>query len=151
NLALVFHHQSKYAQAEALYGHTLEIKRRVLGPEHPNTLETLSSVASMYQQQGRYGLAEIQAAQALTGRRRALGSEHPETMASAADLALAYQSQRKFAECAALAREALEFDRKKRPNDWHRFRAESLLGACMAGQKMYAEAEALLLSGYQGM
>jgi hypothetical protein len=45
----------------------------------------------------------------------------------------------------------LEFDRKKRPNAWQRFRAESLLGASLAGQKKYAEAEALLLSGYQGI
>jgi tetratricopeptide (TPR) repeat protein len=72
-------------------------------------------------------------------------------MASAADLALAYQSQRKFAESEALAREALEFDRKKQPDDWQRFRAESLLGASLAGQKKYVEAERLLLEGYQGM
>ena len=32
-----------------------------------------------------------------------------------------------------------------------RFRAESLLGASLAGQKKYAEAEPLLLEGYAGM
>ena len=67
----------------------------------------------MYQRQGKYALAETYAAQALAGRRHALGSEHPDTMASAADLALAYLSQGKFAESEPLAREALEFDRKK--------------------------------------
>jgi hypothetical protein len=75
----------------------------------------------------------------------------PDTMASAADLALAYQSQRKFAESEALAREALELERKKQPEDWQRFRAESLLGASLAGEKKYAEGEPLLLEGYQGM
>ena len=105
----------------------------------------------MYQRQGKYALAETYAAQALAGRRHALGSEHPDTMASAADLALAYLSQGKFAESEPLAREALEFDRKKQPDDWQRFRAESLLGASLAGQKKYAEAEPLLLEGYQGM
>jgi hypothetical protein len=45
----------------------------------------------------------------------------------------------------------LEFDRKKQPDDWQRFRAESLLGASQAGQKKYVEAEPLLLEGYQGM
>jgi hypothetical protein len=72
-------------------------------------------------------------------------------MGSAADLALAYQSEGRFAESEALAREALEFNRKKHPDDWQRFRAESLLGASLAGQKKYAEAEPLLLEGYQGM
>jgi hypothetical protein len=56
-----------------------------------------------------------------------------------------------FAQSEPLAREALEFDRKKQPDDWQEFRAESLLGASLAGQKKYAEAEPLLLEGYQGM
>jgi tetratricopeptide (TPR) repeat protein len=85
--------QGKYAQAEALLSQALEIERRVSGPEHPATLNTLSGFASMYQRQSKYALAETYAAQALAGRRHALGSEHPDTMASAADLALAYLSQ----------------------------------------------------------
>jgi len=72
-------------------------------------------------------------------------------MASVADLALAYLSQGKFTESDPLAREAMEFDRKKQPDDWQGFRAETLLGARIAGQKKYAEAEPLLLEGYQGM
>src|SRR5262252_7774507 len=115
------------------------------------TLTFVADLAFMYQRQGKYGLAETHAAQALAGRRHALGSQHLATMASAADLALAYQSQGKFAESEALAREAWEFNRKKQPNDWQRFRAESLLGASLAGQKKYVEAEHLLVEGYQGM
>ena len=48
----------------------------------------------------------------------------------------------------ALAEEA---DKKVRPDDWQRFRAESLLGASLAGERKYDEAEPLLLEGYQGM
>jgi hypothetical protein len=40
---------------------------------------------------------------------------------------------------------------RHRPDDWQRFRATSLLGASLAGQNKYAEAEPLLLDGYQGM
>jgi hypothetical protein len=72
-------------------------------------------------------------------------------MASAADVALACQSQGKFAESEPLAREALEFNGKKQPDGWQRFRVESLLGASLAGQKKYTEAEPLLLEGYHGM
>jgi eukaryotic-like serine/threonine-protein kinase len=151
NLALVYDHEGGYAQAEALLTQTLEMRRRVLGPEHPDTLETLSGFASLYQRQGKYSLAETYATQALDGRRHVLGLEHPDTMASAADLVLAYLSQGKFTESEPLAREALDFNRKNQQEDWQRFRAESLLGASLAGQKKYAEAEPLLLSGYQGM
>jgi hypothetical protein len=45
----------------------------------------------------------------------------------------------------------MEFDRKNVPDEWQRFRAESLLGASLALQKKYAEAEPLLVEGYQGM
>ena len=105
----------------------------------------------MYQRQGKYVLAETYAVEVLGGRRHALGSEHPSTMASAADLALAYISEGKFAQGEPLAREALQFCRKRQPDGWERFRAESLLGACLAGEKKYPEAEPLLLEAYQGM
>ncbi len=150
-LAGIYGAQGKYAQAEALFSQTLNIKRRVLGPEHPITLDSLSEFAAMYQLQGKYGLAETYAAQALAGRRHALGSEHLDTMVAAAELALAYQSEGKFAESEPLAREAFEFHRKKQPDDWQRFQAESLLGASLAGQMKYAEAEPLLLEGYRGL
>ena len=59
--------------------------------------------------------------------------------------------QGKFTDSELLVREAVEFDRKKQPDDWQGFNAESLLGASLAGQRKYAEAEPLLLAGYQGM
>jgi tetratricopeptide (TPR) repeat protein len=151
NLADVLECSGQYTRAEALFKQTLEISRRVLAPDHPLTLAVLEGFASMYQRKGQYALAEIYAAQTLTGRRRALGSEHPDTMASAADLALAYISQGKFADSEPLVRGALEFYGKKQPDDWQRFRAESLLGAGLAGQKRYVEAEPMLLEAYHGM
>jgi eukaryotic-like serine/threonine-protein kinase len=104
----------------------------------------------MYQRQGKYALAETHAAETLAARRRTFGSEHPDTMAAAADLTLAYLSEGKFAEAEPLAREALEFIRKRQPDDVQRFRAESLLGASLSGQKKYSEAETLLIEGYTG-
>jgi serine/threonine protein kinase len=151
NLASDYVDEGKYAQANALLSQTLGIQRRVLGPEHPYTLNTLNSIVAGYQKQGKYALAETYAAQVLAARRRASGPEHPNTILSEADLALAYVSQRKFAESEPLAREALELNQKKQPDDWQRFRAESLLGASLAGEKKYAEAEPLLVEGYQGM
>jgi eukaryotic-like serine/threonine-protein kinase len=151
NLAWNYGLQGKYAQAQTLFGQTLKIANHVWGPENPNKQNILADFAFLYQRQGKFDLAETYAAQVLAGRQHALGPEHPDTMASAANLALAYVSQSKFAESEPLARETLEFNRKKQPDDWQRFRAETLLGASLAGQKKYAEAEPLLLEGYQGM
>jgi eukaryotic-like serine/threonine-protein kinase len=143
--------QGKYTQAETLFNQALAADRLVLGPEHPSTLALLADMDYMYQRQGKYDLAETYAAQALAGRQHALGPEDRDTRDTQADLTLAYLSQRKFDQSEPLAREVLEFARKNLPDEWQRFRAESLLGASLAGQKKYAEAEPLLLEGYQGM
>jgi tetratricopeptide (TPR) repeat protein len=150
-LANTYTWQGKYAEAETLLKQVLEIRRRLLGPDHSFTLFTLSDLGEMYQREGNYALAQSYASEALAGRRRTLGPQHPDAMNSAAALALAYQSQGKFAESEPLAHEAAETDRTKRPESWQRFREESLLGASLAGQKKFTEAEPLLLAGYQGM
>jgi eukaryotic-like serine/threonine-protein kinase len=151
NLAIAYGGERKYAEAGALLGQTLEITRRILGPQHPFTLGLHGDLAFTYQRQGNYEMAASHAAQALAGRRQTLGPDHPDTMASAADLALAHISQGEFEAGEPLAREAFEFGRKKQPDAWPRFRAASLLGASFAGQDEYAEAEALLVEGYEGM
>ncbi len=150
-LADLYACEGKYVQAGSLYKETLERQKRVAGPEDPETLGTLESLATLYQRQGQYGLAETYATQTLKGRRHVFGPEYPDTMDAVADLALADQSLGKFDQSEALAREELTFERKKRPDAWQRFRSESLLGASLASQKRYAEAEPLLLDGYRGM
>jgi len=148
--------QGEYTEAEGLLSELLNIQRRV----HRATAPILECLAFLYQRKGNYALAETYAAQALAGRRRnetapricdASGSENNPTMVTTADLALAYESQGKFAESEPLTREVVDFYQGKQPDDWQRFRAESLLGANLAGQGKYAEAEPLLIEGYQGM
>jgi eukaryotic-like serine/threonine-protein kinase len=151
DLALVWQSQGKSTQAEALLLKTLESSKHVLGEEQAFTLVSMAALGKMYQREGRYDLAENYAAQALKGRRHAFGSEFPDTLTSVADLALAYVSQKKYAQCAPLVREAMEVEQKIQPDDWQRFRAESLLGASLAGEKKYADAEPLLIEGYRGM
>ena len=150
-LARVYAGRGEYLRAEVLFRELLQTETCVLGPDHPDTLTVVSQIGHMYQQWEKYGLAESYAAQALEGRRRVVGSDNLATMVSVEDLALAYDSQKKFVEAEPLAREALELNRKKQPDDWDMFRAETLLGASLAGQKKYAEAEPLLVEGYRGM
>jgi tetratricopeptide (TPR) repeat protein len=151
NLACDYTDEARYSEAKTLFAQTLEIERRVMGPESRHTLSTLSDAAFMYQREGKYALAETYAAEVLAARQHNLGRQSAITMESAADLALACLSQRKYTESEAPAREAVEFNLKAQPDDWQRFRAETLLGASLAGQKKYAEAEPLLLEGYRGM
>jgi eukaryotic-like serine/threonine-protein kinase len=150
-LAYTYAAEGKYPQSEAIFNHDLEVQRRVRGPENEDTLTTLTHMAYLYEVEGKYGLAETSASQALAGRRHILGPEHPATAASKADLAEAYVSEGKFTESEPLAREAEAFQRTSQPDNWQIFWAESLLGASLAGEKRYVEAEPLLLEGYRGM
>jgi tetratricopeptide (TPR) repeat protein len=151
NLAIVYQYETKYKQAQALFSKASEISLRLRGAEHPFTLDILENLASMYERQGKYALAESYASRALAGRRRALGQEHQDTISAMADLALAYIFERKFGEAEPLARQVVDLERKRWPDDPARFRAETLLGASLGGEKKYAEAEPLLIHGYQGM
>jgi non-specific serine/threonine protein kinase/serine/threonine-protein kinase len=59
--------------------------------------------------------------------------------------------QKRYDEAAQVLREALAFFEKELPNDFRRFFWMSALGGVLCGQKKHAEAEPLLLRGYEGM
>jgi len=150
-LAELYRVEGKYGPAETLYHQTVELERRVFGPQDPNTLISTGGLALTYYLEGKYAQAEDLYTQILAGRKQRPDPENPDTLDSMADLALTNLAQGKFSASEALAREAVEWDRKSRPDAWQRFFAESLLGASLAGQTKYAEGEPLLLAGYQGM
>jgi len=66
-------------------------------------------------------------------------------------LANARLREGKYVEAEGLARECLAIRERNIPDDWRTFNARSMLGGSLLGQKKYAEAEPLLLSGYEGM
>lgn len=150
-VALAEYFQGKQAQGEEHLNQAVEISRRVLGSEHPLTLDMLSDLAFFSQLHGEYTRAEGLAKEVLTSQQRNFGGMNPTTAVSSLDLGLAYVSEGKFVDSEYLAREDLNFYQKQAPDDWHRYRAMSQLGASLAGEKKYAEAEPLLLEGYQGM
>src|SRR5262249_13447654 len=48
-------------------------------------------------------------------------------------------------------RECLAIREKTQPDVWSTFNTKSMLGGALLGQKKHAEAEPLLLAGYEGM
>ena len=62
----------------------------MLGPEHPNTLTSMNSLAGDYYSQGKYAQAEALYSQTLEIQRRVLGPEHPDTLTSMDNLAEVY-------------------------------------------------------------
>jgi Tetratricopeptide repeat len=68
----------------------LEMTKRVLGHEHPDTLTSMGNLASTYWNQGRWTEAEELNVQELETRKRVLGYEHPDTLTSIGNLASTY-------------------------------------------------------------
>ncbi len=64
---------------------------RMLGPNHPDTLNSRNSLAAAYQAAGRPTEAIPLFEQTLVGRERLFGPDHPDTLNSQNNLAAAYQ------------------------------------------------------------
>jgi tetratricopeptide (TPR) repeat protein len=68
-----------------------------------------------------------------------------------ASLGLCLLRTGKPADAEPVLRQCLATREKKEPDAWTTFHTKSLLGGSLLGQKKYAEAEPLLLAGYEGM
>lgn len=66
-------------------------------------------------------------------------------------LGLAYIDLKRYHDAEPLIRESLAIREKKESDDWRTFNTKSVLGGVLLIQKKYAEAEPLLLKGYEGM
>jgi tetratricopeptide (TPR) repeat protein len=91
-------YQGKYEEAEMINRRALDGREKVLGEKHPDTLQSLSSLAFVLLNQGRYEEMEAMNRRALGGREKVLGEEHPDTVKSFNNLASALQRQGKCEE-----------------------------------------------------
>lgn len=81
-LAVLYHVQRKYAQAEPLYQRVLKLLEQTVGPEHPTLATTLNNLAVVYEAQDKYSEAEALYQRALTLIEHTLGPEHPNLAAA---------------------------------------------------------------------
>ena len=143
-LAVRHYDEGRYSESEPLFEEALGIRRRVLGPEHPDTLDSINDVANLYRRQGRYEEAEPLYDKALDVRRRVLGPEHPDTLISMNNLGILYRSQGRYEEAEPLYEETLEARRRvlgpEHPNTLNSINNLAIL---YKSQGRYGEAEPL--------
>jgi tetratricopeptide (TPR) repeat protein len=150
-LGTLYRCEGKYAEAEPLLTKAVEVRGRVLGAEHPYTLISMKELATLKQRQGNYADADVIFTLVLEARRRVLRPAHPDTLEVMTSLGEIRLQQKRYTDAEPLLREALASYEKTASNSWQRYQAQSLLGAVLSAQSEYAEAEPLLVSGYQGM
>jgi tetratricopeptide (TPR) repeat protein len=80
----------------------------VFGLDHPDTLTTMSNLATTYWDQGRLKEAELLEAQVLEKRKTMFGLDHPNTLTTMANLATTYWDQGRLKEAELLDTQVLE-------------------------------------------
>jgi tetratricopeptide (TPR) repeat protein/tRNA A-37 threonylcarbamoyl transferase component Bud32 len=151
NLASAYANAGRLSEAIVLHKSTLNLRVDKLGPDHPDTLESRQHLAAACESLGRWSEAEGLYCDTLTRRRK---SERADSRVLADDLAPLGRNlllQGRWSEAGSLLREALTIREKTGSDEWSRYDAMSLLGGALLGQKRYAEAEPLLVSGCEGM
>src|SRR6266849_5592405 len=101
-----------YPRAQALQQQSMEIRQRVLGPEHPDTLTSMNDLALDLDDSGHYAEAEKLEREALDISRRVLGPEHPDTLMLMSNLANTLWQEGHYPEAEKLNRETLDLRRR---------------------------------------
>jgi hypothetical protein len=138
-------------EAEPLFREALDGFRRTEGPDGAMTLDLTMDLANLLDRTGRGALAESLCRDALEAARKRFGPADARTAGIMATFGLSLIRQGKWSAAEPILRESLAIREKGQPEEWSTFNTRSLLGGCLLGQKKYAEAEPLILSGYEGM
>jgi serine/threonine protein kinase len=129
-------------KAVAQYERALALREAIQGDGSAGTAACRNQLAVAYRLAGKADEASR------------LFEHHPNSQGHAASLAARGATlllEGKPADAELKLRECLTLRKRIEPDAWTTFEAESMLGEALAAQKKYAEAEPLLVSGYQGL
>jgi tetratricopeptide (TPR) repeat protein len=142
----------KLDEAEPLFRKRLDASRRVLGPEHVETLIAEWYLSELLLRKSKPSEAEPIIRHALLGYRRLVGPHHPDTLDCVIALGEVLCNLDRSTEAESELRNCLTADGNSLPlNIPAAAYARSLLGHSLARQGKFAEAEPLLLAGYESL
>ncbi|MBF0529537.1 MAG: CHAT domain-containing protein, partial [Deltaproteobacteria bacterium] len=92
NLAQFYQNLADFSKARELNERALAIRKKALGPDHPDVAQSLNNLALVLEANAEYGLAETYFRQAVDIWERVFGPDHPETAHGLNNLAELYKS-----------------------------------------------------------
>lgn len=134
-----------------VYERLLKDRESRLGPDNATTLETCRTLGGEQLRAHRWPEAGVFFDRYVAGQRKALAKKPEEFAGTLAALALELLQVGQFVVSEEYLREAHAIRQKTQPDVWTTFNTQSMLGGALLGQHKYAEAEPLLLAGYDGM
>ncbi len=131
-----------YPRAHELAQRALDARQRLLGPDDPKTLESMTQLGRILDAEGHPAEAEKMEQRALASERRILGPKDPLTLETMGQLAFDVQEQGRFDEAEKLTREVIEAaTRGLGPESAQVLNAMNSLCGLLWNQGRYAEAE----------
>jgi aromatic ring-cleaving dioxygenase len=148
--ATALYSDGRYKAAEELCVQVIETTKRVLGDEHPDTLTSISSLASTYWSQGRWKEAEKLELEVMQKHKTVFGEDHPSTLGSIGNLAATYRGQGRWKEAEKLELEVMQKHKTVFGEDHpSTLRSIGNLAATYRDQGRWKEAEELQLEVMQ--
>jgi tetratricopeptide (TPR) repeat protein len=144
NLAWNHHLQNRDVDATAEFRELLATERRVLSDQNPETLSTRKAFL-------RLSEALLNADMALEITSQWAASPDTVMAGQLEGLGRTLLDQHRYPDAERVLRACLAMRDKVSPDDWSRFSAQSRLGESVFGQKKYADAESLIVQGYDGL
>ena len=149
NVALTLMDNGQYVAAEPLIREALAISLKSLGKDHPDYAFKLNNLSGSLREQGRHEEAAAALQEASRIARAKLGERHHLVGLCALNLARVRLAQGDARAAEPLAREALRIVQGAfPPGDWRIAATRSVLGAALAGQRRYHDAESALLQAH---
>jgi tetratricopeptide (TPR) repeat protein len=150
-LANIYRTAGMFPQAEPHLDSLVVLARRNPGEGAGQTRADMGTRAQNYAAQKKYAQAENAFVQLFEAQRRTVGREALNTLISESNIGWLRVKQQKFPEAESVLRAALSVLERAFPDSRERFDCQNLLGQSLAAQTKYAEAETLMLAGYEGM
>ncbi len=143
-MASAYQQLELYSQATQLLQRVVEIRQRVLGPYHRDTLDSMEQFAADLRPEGKYATAEKLEREVVERRRRVLGADNKDTLMSIAALARILNDEHRYPEAEKLARQALNAQRwVLGPEDLLTMSTTALLAKILADGGRISQAETL--------
>ncbi|KAI0399616.1 hypothetical protein F4802DRAFT_29064 [Xylaria palmicola] len=111
-IAEVYLDEALWKESEKLGLQGLEVSKRNLGAEHPETLASMNNLADTYHSQGRWEEAELLNIQVMETSKAVLGPKHPDTLISMHNLAYTWKSQSRNADAVRLMEDCVRIRRQ---------------------------------------
>jgi serine/threonine protein kinase len=151
NLATAYKAAGNLRLALSLFDKVVPQARKKPGIGDAATMQITTNWILTLEGDHQYARAAQERRGLLAVQRRQFGSDELRLARALSPLGGTLLKAGQPAEAESVLRECLTIRTKKEPDAWTTFDTQSLLGGALMGQKKYAEAEPLLVSGYEGM